>query len=480
MAQILLNTVSVLNIFFIIIVVFFERKKPESTLAWVLILFFVPYVGIVLYIIFGDFFRFGVRKKERDKLLNDEEYLRQISKQINYLENDDNLRKNYKWADLILMNSIDAKSLMTFDNEIETFNKASDKYDKLYEDIKNAKESIHISYYIIRKDFYGRTLLDLLVKKAKEGVEVRLIFDHIGSKITSKRFFNPLIKAGGKVEKFFPSRIFLKLYINHRNHRKMVIIDGKIGYLGGMNIGKEYANEDKRITPWCDKHIRIEGSAVISMQIQFFLDYLFVSNEKIKWEDSNEFKKYYKLDNKKGNKMMQIVSSGPDYKESNIRNNYLKMINNARSTIIIETPYLILDESMMVALKLAASSGVKIKIIIPGVPDKKVVYYATLSYAKELMESGIEIYKYNGFMHSKMIIVDDDIVSVGSANMDRRSFSLNFEMNAVIYDEGYNEECIKMVNKELEDSVLYNEEKKKENIIIRIFEKIMRLFAPII
>lgn len=229
MAQILLNIVSVLNIFFIIIVVFFERKKPESTLAWVLILFFVPYVGIVLYIIFGDFFRFGVRKKERDKLLNDEEYLRQISKQINYLENDDNLRKNYKWADLILMNSIDAKSLMTFDNEIETFNKASDKYDKLYEDIKNAKESIHISYYIIRKDFYGKTLLDLLVKKAKEGVEVRLIFDHIGSKITSKRFFKPLIKAGGKVEKFFPSRIFLKLYINHRNHRKMVIIDGKIG-----------------------------------------------------------------------------------------------------------------------------------------------------------------------------------------------------------------------------------------------------------
>ena len=480
MAQILLNIVSVLNIFFIIIVVFFERKKPESTLAWVLILFFVPYVGIVLYIIFGDFFRFGVRKKERDKLLNDEEYLRQISKQINYLENDDNLRKNYKWADLILMNSIDAKSLMTFDNEIETFNKASDKYDKLYEDIKNAKESIHISYYIIRKDFYGKTLLDLLVKKAKEGVEVRLIFDHIGSKITSKRFFKPLIKSGGKVEKFFPSRIFLKLYINHRNHRKMVIIDGKIGYLGGMNIGKEYASEDKRITPWCDKHIRIEGSAVISMQIQFFLDYLFVSNEKIKWEDSNEFKKYYKLDNKKGNKMMQIVSSGPDYKESNIRNNYLKMINNARSSIIIETPYLILDESMMVALKLAASSGVKIKIIIPGVPDKKVVYYATLSYAKELMESGIEIYKYNGFMHSKMIIVDDDIVSVGSANMDRRSFSLNFEMNAVIYDEGYNEECIKMVNKELEDSVLYNEEKKKENIIVRIFEKIMRLFAPII
>lgn len=479
MVQVLLNVVSVLNIFFIILVVFFERKKPESTLAWVLILFFVPYVGIFLYIVFGDFFRFGVRKKERDKILNDENYLEQVSKQINILKKDENLRKNYKWTDLIIMNSVDAKSLMSFDNNIETFSKASDKYDRLYEDIKNAKESVHVSYYIIRKDYYGKILLDLLVKKAKEGVEVRLIFDHIGSKITSKKFFKPLIKAGGKVEKFFPSRIFFKLYINHRNHRKMVIIDGKIGYLGGMNIGKEYASEDKKITPWCDKHIRIEGSAVISMQIQFFLDYLFVSNEKIAWEDVDEFNKYYKLDNKKGDKAMQIVSSGPDYKESNIRNNYLKMISNARNNITIETPYLILDESILVALKLAASSGVKVRIVIPGVPDKKVVYYATMSYARELMEYGVEIYKYNGFMHSKIVIVDDDIVCVGSANMDRRSFNLNFEMNAVIYDESYNEECKRLVDREIENSVLYNDD-KKNNLLSKFFEKIMRLFAPII
>lgn len=480
MTQVLLNLVSILNIFFIIIVVFFERKKPESTLAWVLILFFVPYVGIFLYIIFGDFFRFGIRKKERDKILNDKAYLESIKNQISYIQSDDELRRNYKWADLILMNSVNSRSLITFDNDIEVFSSASDKYNRLYEDLKNAKESINISYYIIRKDFYGKQLLDILVEKAKSGIEVRVIFDHIGSKLTSKRFFKPLIKAGGKVEKFFPSRIFLKLYINHRNHRKMVIIDGKIGYVGGMNIGKEYIGADKKITPWCDRHIRIVGGAVLCIQTQFFLDYLFVSKEKINWSDSNVFSKFYNLKPYRGNKATQIVASGPDYKESNIRNAYLKMINNAKESIIIETPYLILDEATSVSLKLAAASGVKVKIIIPGIPDKKAIYFATLAYAKELMESGIEIYKYNGFMHSKVMIVDDDIVSIGSANMDRRSFNLNFEINAVVYDSDFNKENRNIIENELKNSVLFNDVKKKNNIFVRMLEKLARLFAPII
>jgi len=480
MVQVLLNIVSILNIFFIILVVFFERKKPESTLAWVLILFFVPYVGIFLYIIFGEFFRFRIKKKERDKILNDKMFLKSIETQIDFLKKDKELRKNFKWADLVLMNSLDARSLLTLDNEIEVFSKASDKYDRLFEDLRNAKESINISYYIIRKDYYGKELLDILVNKAKEGVEVRLIFDHIGSKLTSKRFFKPLIKAGAKVEKFFPSRIFLKLYINHRNHRKMVVIDGNIGYIGGMNIGREYIGGDKKITPWCDRHLRIVGGAVNSIQIQFFLDYLFVSKEKIDWNNSMVFDKFFKLEKHPGNKAVQIIASGPDYKESNIRNSYLKMINNAKESIIIETPYLILDESITVSLKLAVASGVKVKIIIPGVPDKKVVYFATLAYARELMESGIEIYTYNGFMHSKIMVVDDDVVNIGSANMDRRSFSLNFEINAVIYDNDFNKKNRDIIEEELKNSVLMNNMRKKRNIFVRILEKLARLFAPII
>lgn len=478
--QVLLNVVSLLNIFFILIVVFFDKKKPESTLAWVLILFFVPYVGIILYIIFGEFFRFNIRKKERDKLLNDEQLHNIINRQIKYIENDKKLRNRYKWADLILMNSKNARSIVAFDNNIEIFNKASDKYDRLFKDISEAKESINISYYIIRKDFYGKQLLKLLIEKVKEGVEVRLIFDHIGSKITSKKFFKPLIDAGGKVEKFFPSRIFLKLYINHRNHRKMVIIDGKIGYIGGMNIGKEYIGGDNKITPWCDKHIRIEGMGVLSIQTQFFLDYLFVSNEKIDWDNPDVISKFYKVELGSGNKLMQIVGSGPDYKESNIRDSYLKMINSAEESIIIETPYLIPDESIMNALKLAASSGVSVTIIIPGVPDKKSVYLATLSYVKELIDYGVEVYLYNGFMHSKLMIVDNDVVSIGSANMDRRSFSLNFEINAIVYNEDFAKENLLLVKEELKNSVKFDSEKRKVNLFFKILERLARLFAPII
>lgn len=479
MAQVLLNVVSILNILFIVIVVFFDRKKPESTLAWLLVLFFMPYIGILLYIIFGEFFRFSVKKKEREKFINDKRVLNIINKQINYIENDKDIRSNFKWADLVLMNSKDSRSIVTFDNKLEVFYKASDKYDQLYEDIKNAQKSINISYYIIRKDFYGKQFLNLLIEKAKEGVEVRLIFDHIGSKIASKKFFKPLIQAGGKVEIFFPSRIFLKLYINHRNHRKMVIIDGKIGYLGGMNIGKEYVGGDKRITPWADRHLRIIGNSVNSIQLQFFLDYLFVSKEKIDFEDLNIVSKFFNVDANQGDKIIQIVASGPDYKESNIRNSYLKMINNAKESIIIETPYLIPDESILTALKLAADSGVKIKIIIPGVPDKKAVYLATLSYARELKDKGMEIYKYNGFMHSKLMIVDDDIVNIGSANMDRRSFNLNFEINSIIYDKEFNKRNRKIVEEEIRNSVLLSNE-KRIGLVSKCLERIVRLFAPII
>ena len=206
---------------------------------------------------------------------------------------------------------------------------------------------------------------------------------------------------------------------------------------------------------------------------------MFVSKEKIDFEDLNVISKFFNLGASCGDKVMQIVASGPDYKESNIRNSYLKMINNAKESIIIETPYLIPDESILTALKLAADSGVKIKIIIPGVPDKKAVYLATLSYARELMDKGIEIYKYNGFMHSKLMIVDDDIVNIGSANMDRRSFNLNFEINSIIYDKEFNKRNQKIVEEEIKNSVLLSNE-KRIGLFSKCLERIARLFAPII
>ena len=469
----------VLSVLFIFIVIFIDKRKPESTIAWVLILTFIPYLGVLLYILLADTFRFKIHQREQEKVLLNNKYKKLINQQIRLIKHDKYLKDYTEIGNLILLNSMSG-SLVTANNDIKVYTKAIDKYSDLYCDIQNAKNFIHISYYIIRRDIYGKKLIDLLVLKAKEGVEVRVIFDHIGSKATSKSAFKELINAGGKVEKFFPSKIFFKPYLNHRNHRKIVIIDGKIGYSGGMNIGKEYCSEHKKITPWADRHIRIKGDGVIGLQTQFLLDYLFVSKEKINLSDRDEVSKYFPKVRSYGNQVLQIVASGPDYKQENIKDAYLKMINDAKKSILIETPYLILDDSIVSCLKIAIKSGVEVKIVIPGIPDKKIVYLATLSYARELIEMGAKIYAYKGFMHSKVLICDDYITSIGTANMDRRSFYLNFEINSFVYDKEFNNLNRELVEKDIENSEFLNDTIKKKNKFGLWLEKIFRLLAPIL
>ena len=469
----------ILSVIFIFILVFFEKRKPESTIAWILVLIFIPYIGVFLYIMLGDIFRFKIHKKEKIKFNENKEYKKKILEQMNYLNSDDRIKKYSAVADLMLLNN-SAGSLLTSENDVKVYSKGIDKYTDLFKDIENAKKFIHISYYIIKRDYYGKRLNELLIKKINEGVEVRLMFDHIGSRTTSKRFFRQLEKAGAKVEKFFPSVVAFKPYFNHRNHRKMVIIDGYIGYTGGMNIGKEYCNEDSKIYPWADRHLRIEGEGVVGLQMQFFMDYLFVSREKLNFEDKNVMNKYFPKVEGKGNKLLQIVASGPDYTQENIKNAYLKMINDAKKSILIETPYLILDDSMMDAINIAVKSGVEVKVVIPGVPDKKFVYAATLAYARELIRMGVKVYAYKGFMHSKVLISDDHITSIGSANMDRRSFFINFEINTFIYGKEINETNRKMVEKDISNSEFLNETIKKKKKFGLWLERIFRLLAPII
>ena len=225
-------------------------------------------------------------------MVANKEYKKRLIDQINFLNKDEKIKKHGSVSELMLLNSR-ADSLVTANNEVKVYSKGRDKYSDLFYDIKHAKKFIHISYYIIKRDQYGKKLKELLINKVKQGVEVRLIFDHIGSKVTSKRFFKDLIIAGGKVEKFFPSTVFFKPYFNHRNHSKMVIIDGEFAYTGGMNIGKEYCNEDKKLYPWCDRHLRIHGDGVIGLQMQFFMDYMFVSKEKIDFNDEKIINKYF-------------------------------------------------------------------------------------------------------------------------------------------------------------------------------------------
>lgn len=468
----------VLSIIFIFILIFIERRKPESTIAWVLILTFVPYLGVFLYIMLGDVFRFNIHKKEKNKLAENVKYKKLLDQQVEFINSDERLKKYSNITNLMLLNN-GADSLLTANNDLKVYSRGIDKYSDLFKDISNAKTFIHISYYIIRRDYYGKKFTDLLIEKANQGVEVRLIYDHIGSKITSKKCFRELIKAGGKVEKFFPSTIFFKPYLNHRNHRKMVIIDGKIGYTGGMNIGKEYCNEDKKIYPWGDRHIRIHGDGVVGLQMQFLFDYLFVSKENISLDDKSVIDKYFPRIENIGDKLMQVVASGPDYKQENIKNAYLKMINDAKESILIETPYLILDDSMMDALNIAIKSGVDVKIVIPGIPDKVVVYAATLSYARELVRMGAKVYTYKGFMHSKVLVTDNYVTSIGSANMDRRSFSLNFEINTFVYNKEFNQLNRELIEKDIKNSEILNETIKQKKRFGLWLERIFRLLAPI-
>ena len=468
----------ILSIIFVFIVVFLDKRKPESTIAWVLFLIFLPYVGVILYIWLSDILHIQMKSKEKKKFSNNKRYKRLLLEQMKYLNSDKASTRYPDISDFMLLNN-NADSLITTNNEVKVYNRGIDKYNDLFNDLKNAKQFIHISYYIIKRDEYGKRLKDILIEKAKAGVEVRLIFDHIGSKVASTHYFKDLIKVGGKVEIFFPSTLIIKPYMNHRNHRKMVIIDGEIGYTGGMNIGKEYCNEDKRIYPWADRHLRIYGEGVGGLQMQFFFDYLFVSKEKIDLESKEIFNKYFPKVNSKGDKMLQIVASGPDYSQENIKNAYLKMINIAKESIIIETPYLILDDSMMDAINLACKSGVDVKVIIPGVPDKKFVYSVTLSYARELIKMGVKVYAYKGFMHSKVVVVDDLITSIGSANMDRRSFSLNFEINTFVYSKEINMKNREIIEYDIAHSEFLNETIKKKKRFGLWLERILRLLAPI-
>ena len=415
-------------------VVFFERRNPSSTWAWLLVLLFIPVLGFVIYMIFG-------RNSKREKMFREkEEYDRAVyhrdvdavqknREQKEYIREHGQLEYLGNVTDLAHLH-LNSGSWMTFNNKIEYFNNGKDKFDALLEDIRNAKQSIHLEYYIWRGDDLGKRLTHELAKKAAEGVEVRVLYDGIGNSLLPKYFFDELHHAGGHTAAFLP-RFIVRL--NYRNHRKLAIIDGKIGYIGGFNVGDEYLGITKRYGPWRDTHLRFRGDAVIQMQLRFIKDWNFVTkNHKMQFSDV-----YFPPQKDCDGVWTQIVSSGPDTKWKNVRNGYFKMINEADDRIYLTTPYFVPDDGIFEALRVAALSGHDVRIIIPGNPDHFFVYWSSMSYLGQLLEAGVRVYQYErGFIHSKVMTMDGKVSTVGSANMDIRSFELNFEVNAFMYDEG--------------------------------------------
>jgi cardiolipin synthase len=343
--------------------------------------------------------------------------------------------------------------------------------------IHNAKDHIHMEYFIIKDSHIGRKFKQALIDKAKEGLEVRFIYDAVGSFRLDDNFLKPLKDAGVQVEVFLP--VTLPLFgsrLNYRNHRKILVVDGKIGFVGGINIGDEYLGKNKKMGFWRDTHLKIQGEAVYVLQGIFLADWYFVSKEAI-----DDFK-YFPPQGYCGEKIIQIASSGPDSYWASIHQAYFSAINSARDRVYITTPYLVPDEGILLALKTAALRGVDVRLLLPIKPDHKTVFWASKSHFIELLEAGVRIYQYGkGFVHGKVFVVDNNFTSIGTANLDIRSFKLNFEVNAFIYDKEVNSKMARDFFEDLRVSkkVLLDEYKNRP-LIHKVKESIARVFSPIL
>ena len=471
---ILVLMILLLNILSAVSLIFIERKEPTTTWAWLIILLILPGVGFILYLLLGQ--NLSRQKIFREKKITDKIKGYKLRANCETCSDYSGINENYE--DLILMNYNHSGATYTTGNDIKTYINGEDKFRDLFNDIRSAKSFIHIEYYIFRFDDLGKALIKELAEKAKDGVEERLLIDGMGSKRIGKKIIRYIESLGIKVSVFFPGILpHINTRINYRNHRKIVVIDGKVGYVGGFNVGNEYVNKGKQFKFWRDTHIRIKGEAVQELNKRFILDWDYASDENI-----GNMSMYFPVPKCEGDIGIQIVSSGPDHMEEYIKNGYMKIINNAKSYVYIQTPYLVPDSPMLEALKISALSGVDVRLIVPGEPDHFFMEWMLSANIGILIDYGIKIYRYgNGFIHSKTIVADGEVCSIGTANLDIRSFKLNFEVNAFIYNEKFAKEQEKIFYEDQKKSKLViKEEYEKRSKALKVKESLIRLLSPIL
>ena len=420
-------------------IVFKNREKPEKSIGWLLIFMLVPYVGIILY--------FFVGRNWKSKNLKE----RLSPEMIKFIQTSlDEYSGEYK--DLAKLVTVGNGSPMFLYNDVTIFKDGVAKFDALLKDLESAVHHIHMEYYIVKSDEIGHKIFDTLIKKSKEGVKVRFVMDKVGGRLFDKEYLKEIRESG--VELVTYSAHFASISklvdtsLNYRNHRKIVIIDGKIGYLGGNNIGDEYLGKGK-MGYWRDTHMKVEGEFVLGLQALFFDDFfsvLSINEESKKWEYDKQRQKYkregdlinYFPENTVSKYLpMQLVYNGPGSPYSTIEQLFLKMITSAKEKIYISSPYFIPSESLLAALKVAVLSGIDVKIVFPEQYDHPPVGHASMTYIKELLDIGAEFYFYDktSFYHNKAMVIDTNICTLGTSNFDVRSLYYNYEINAIIYDE---------------------------------------------
>ena len=482
----LLITIVVINEIAALFTVFREKRDIAATWAWLLVLLLLPVVGFIIYAFLGR--KLPQRRLERIKSQTQLKLKQAVDRQKVQFQNmpkpKHSTAQMYRRT-VMLFQSLD-NAFLTRHNNVTVYIDGDKLFQQLFADIEAAQKSINIEFYTIYNDQIGNELRTLLEQKAAEGVEIRVLYDSWGSMGVRSDFYNGLRKRGGYATPFLMTHSnFIDFRLNYRDHRKIVVIDGKIGYVGGFNIGDQYLGRVKKFGPWRDTHLRIIGGGVYSLQQRFIRDW----NASVKHQESRikHFRRFFpeiKLDKSqlRNETSLQIVSSGPESPQENIKLGYLRLINAATDHIWIQTPYLIPDDSVIDALQVAAHSGVDVRIMVPCKPDHPFVYRATQYYARVLANHDITIYFYeNGFLHAKTIMIDGRMASVGSANLDFRSFKLNFEINSFIYDRNMTDKLEQIFVNDIRSSrVITPEMFANQSRWLRFKQTFSRLLSPIL
>jgi len=482
------NTISVLknvmtviyliSVFAICLMIVFENRNPLKTLSWMLVILFVPVIGIIVYFFFGRNYRkqkIYTRKSMADSARladNADHQVRLLSSVL--AGESDAIRSKSHLIHLMLRNN---RSLLTLDNKIDLLVNGSQAFPAMLDAVASATSFVNLEFYRIEPDTIGIEFSELMMRKAREGVRVRLIYDDVGSWNIRKPYIRMMREAGVQIFPFLPVRFpSFSSKINFRNHRKILVVDGKVGFVGGLNIADKYLHGLPHLGPWIDTHLRVEGEAVAALNRVFIADWDFVSGEELPPDGSLE-----QLVHTGNRCLVQVASSGPDTDWATIMQVYFSAIATAKSSIYLTSPYFSPDESLLTALKTAALSGVDVRMIFPKNTDSIIANWNTRSYISELLEAGVRIFLYrNGFIHSKYLLVDNIFSSVGSPNVDVRSFDLDFEVTALIYNEDFALRLGVLFAEDLKNCTeVISQEWTQRNRRERYKESLARIFGPL-
>lgn len=451
--------------------VLMDNRQPAKTMAWMLVLMFIPFLGIILYIFFGQ----NTRKERKIW----QQSLDQLTKRsmLEFVEQKDfNIPEEYRTISNLFMNQ--NLALPFKNNEVEIYTSGYDFFPSLLMEIGKAEHHIHIDTFIISDDPLGRIIADALIDKARQGVEVRLIYDDVGSWRTPNSFFTRMRNEGIEVYAFMPVRFpAFTSRVNYRNHRKICVIDGEVGFIGGMNIARRYVQGTPKQS-WRDTHVKLTGAAVYGLQRAFLVDWYFVSKVFI-----TERSYYPEIIIGQNNSLVQVVTSSPTSLWPEIEQGYVRILTNTKHYVYMETPYFLPTDPILFAMRVAALSGVDVRLMIPYETDTKVVEWASRSYVIEASKAGVKILLYRkGFNHSKLLVSDDAMATIGSTNVDFRSFENDFEANAFFYDKKIALQVKEVFLADQKDSIDLDDVRRfiKKPFLQRLWESFVRLLSPLL